>query len=261
MYPTSSPPPKGKSQSDQDPTTTEQSSQWDGFRHHSQPRNTADPSSSTERIFYGGVTKEDILDRSNTRIGTHAWAQQGIAGKKSPLPPLFQAPPFSNPSPSPTGRGILLDYAHYAHTHSIPYRNFSPHAIPFATILAMLKHFHVQPRRGDLLFIRMGVMPEWDAWTPTDQQAYAAQPTPQHAGVEASIDLLEWLWDVGIAAVAGDAISFEVFPTPGPVSVHEYVLAGWGMPIGMLCLFADPRYFHALIKYLPSFFCPSRRTL
>lgn len=31
----------------------------------------------------------------------------------------------------------------------------------------------------------------------------------------------------------------QVYPTPGEVSVHEYLLAGWGMPIGMLA-----SYFH-----------------
>jgi hypothetical protein len=25
----------------------------------------------------------------------------------------------------------------------------------------------------------------------------------------------------------------KVYPTPGEVSVHEYLLAGWGMPIGL----------------------------
>jgi len=27
-------------------------------------------------------------------------------------------------------------------------------------------------------------------------------------------------------------LSHQVFPTPGEVSMHEYLLAGWGMPIG-----------------------------
>lgn len=54
----------------------------------------------------------------------------------------------------------------------------------------------------------------------TDQQKqeYAAQEKPKHAGVEASMELLEWLWDSGISAVAGDAISWEVNRTPKPVS-------------------------------------------
>lgn len=75
-------------------------------------------------------------------------------------------------------------------------------------------------------------MQEWDSWGDVQKREYAAQKEPRHAGVEASIGLLEWIWDSGFAAVAGDAISWEVFPTPGDVSCHEYMLAGWGMPIG-----------------------------
>jgi len=98
----------------------------------------------------------------------------------------------------------------------------------------MLSHFNVSPKFGDILFIRMGVMPEWDAYSDEQKQAYAKQETPVHAGVEASMEVLEWIWDEGFCAVAGDAISWEVFPTLGEVSVHEYLLGGWGCPIGEL---------------------------
>jgi hypothetical protein len=91
----------------------------------------------------------------------------------------------------------------------------------------------VTPKRGDVLFIRTGVMPEWEMFSEQQKKDYAAQKEPQHAGVEASLETLEWIWDSGFAAVAGDAISFETYPTPGEVSMHEYLLAGWGCPIGM----------------------------
>jgi len=74
----------------------------------------------------------------------------------------------------------------------------------------MCKSANVTPRKGDILFIRTGLIPEWEAFTTEQKKAYAAQKAPEHAGVEASIELLEWLWDSGIAAVVGDAISWEV---------------------------------------------------
>jgi kynurenine formamidase len=74
----------------------------------------------------------------------------------------------------------------------------------------MCKSANVTPRKGDILFIRTGLIPEWESFTTEQKKAYAAQKAPEHAGVEASIELLEWLWDSGIAAVAGDAISWEV---------------------------------------------------
>jgi kynurenine formamidase len=78
----------------------------------------------------------------------------------------------------------------------------------------MCTYYDISPRRGDILFIRTGVIPEWDSWSVAQKKAYAAQKTPEHAGVEASLELLEWLWDGGIAAVAGDAISWEVGSRP-----------------------------------------------
>jgi len=99
-------------------------------------------------------------------------------------------------------------------TPPIAYSTFSTHSISFATVLAMCKQFDVQPKRGDVLFIRTGVIPEWDSWSDAQKQEYGALKEPEHAGMEASLELLEWLWDSGISAVAGDAISWEVSRAP-----------------------------------------------
>lgn len=62
-------------------------------------------------------------------------------------------------------------------------------------------------------------------------------------GVEPSREVLEWLWETRFAAVAGDAPAFERSPVglagsgeegeeaPGVV-LHQWLLGGWGMPIG-----------------------------
>lgn len=65
----------------------EQSSQWDGLRHFSMPREEG----SKERVFYGGTTKEEILDRTNDRIGIHHWAQEGITGRSETPDPRFMS--------------------------------------------------------------------------------------------------------------------------------------------------------------------------
>lgn len=67
---------------------TEQSSQWDGLRHFSQPKTESadakDPlaGGSGERVFYGGTTLSEIMDRLQDRIGMQHWARQGIAGEQ-----------------------------------------------------------------------------------------------------------------------------------------------------------------------------------
>jgi hypothetical protein len=57
--------------------------------------------------------------------------------------------------------------------------------------------------------------------------------------VEATEGMVRWLWDHQFAAVAGDAPSFERAPIRGShadpnYNLHEWVLAGWGTPIGEL---------------------------
>ena len=113
---------------------------------------------------------------------------------------------------TPQGRGILLDYARWAasQTPAISYSCFSTHSISFSALRAMCRDFKVTPRKGDVLFIRTGLIPEWTAFSEQQKTDYAAQTEPKHAGVEACIETLEWLWDSGISAVAGDAISWEV---------------------------------------------------
>lgn len=199
----------------------QQSSQWDGLRHFSAPFPT--PEDPSRRLFYGGTAAAEISDRSSTRIGMQHWAREGICG-----------------------RGVLLDYVAYARRENIAYRALSDHAVPLRVLQEIAERQGVQFRRGDILFVRIGLTKEWDDdMTPADRLAYAQSSNPQHAGVEGTEEMLRWIWDQGFAAVAGDAVSFEVYPPkkthPGSngadvqgLFMHEYLIAGWGLPIGEL---------------------------
>ena len=66
-----------------------------------------------------------------------------------------------------------------------------------------------------------------------ERKAYSEQSMPQHAGIEQSERVLRFIWDNHFAAVASDAVSFEVFPARSPeYDLHHHLLAGWGVPIG-----------------------------
>ena len=109
------------------------------------------------------------------------------------------------------GRGVLIDYASWAEKNGIEYTTFSLHEIRLEDIRAIAKECDITFQKGDILFIRLGVTKEWDTkMTPAQKDAYATSSNPQHAGIEATEDILRWLWDEGFAAVAGDAISWEV---------------------------------------------------
>lgn len=73
-----------------------------------------------------------------------------------------------------------------------------------------MKHQGITPKKGDILIVRTGVIPEWESFSEKRKKEYASMEVPEHAGLEATTELLEWLWDSGISAVVGDAISWEV---------------------------------------------------
>ncbi|KAE8149396.1 hypothetical protein BDV25DRAFT_130396 [Aspergillus avenaceus] len=186
----------------------QQSSQWDGLRHHSAP----DPTSNDEarRVFYGGTAEEEILDPNSTRIGIGYWAKKGIAG-----------------------RGVLIDYLSWAEKKGITVDGLSQHAVPLDDVLAIARECNIEFQRGDIFFLRVGLTKTWCAMSDAQKQAYGQQTVPKHAGLEQSERVLRFMWDNHFSAVASDAVSFEVFPPlNSEFDLHHHMLAGWGLPIG-----------------------------
>lgn len=74
--------------------------------------------------------------------------------------------------------------------------------------------------------------------TDEEKTHLASLQPPPAIGLETSEETVRWLWDTGFAAVAGDQPSFEAWPCAAgqgdPTSLHEWLLAGWGCPIGEL---------------------------
>ena len=186
----------------------QQSSQWDGLRHHNAPAPTA--GDKCRRLFYGGTTGEEILDQSSTRIGIGHWAKKGIAG-----------------------RGVLIDYLSWAEKKGIKVDGLSQHAVPLDDVLTIAKECNIQFEKGDIFFLRVGLTKTWDSMNDDQKQAYSEQKIPKHAGMEQSERVLRFMWDNHFAAVASDAVSFEVFPPTQPeFDLHHHLLAGWGLQIG-----------------------------
>lgn len=186
----------------------QQSSQWDGFRHHNAPAPTDNDKS--RRVFYGGTTAEDIQDPDSSRIGMGHWAKRGIAG-----------------------RGVLIDYLSWAEKKGIAVDGLSQHVASLDDVLAIAKECNIRFEKGDIFFLRIGLTRTWDSMNEAQRQAYSEQRVPKHAGLEQSKRVLRFIWDNHFAAVASDAVSFEVFPPLQPeFDLHHHLLAGWGLPIG-----------------------------
>ncbi|KAJ5664682.1 hypothetical protein N7462_011495, partial [Penicillium macrosclerotiorum] len=181
---------------------TQISSQWDGFRHYGY---------QASKKYYNGHTLNDFL---TTNInGIHAWVENGGV----------------------VGRGVLLDYSSWAEAKNIKIDHFSTHEISATTLQEIAASQETELKEDDILFIRSGWVQAFTKLSQEQATALADLQSPPAIGIESSDQTLRWLWDTGFAAIAGDMPSMEAWPCKNTQFwLHEWLLAGWGMPIGEL---------------------------
>lgn len=136
-----------------------------------------------------------------------------------------------------TGRGVLLDYADWAASNSVSISALESEPITVENLKRVVKDHKLEFRKGDILFIRCGFTAAYNKLNAQQRKDLALRPSPDFSGVEATEDMVRWLWEHQFSAVGGDAPSFERAPIRGShadpnFNVHEWVLAGWGTPIG-----------------------------
>ncbi|MCJ1247858.1 hypothetical protein MMC30_005073 [Trapelia coarctata] len=181
---------------------TQSSSQWDGFRHYGYQE---------EKVYFNGLQQEDV--HNTLRNGIHVWVENGGI----------------------VGRGVLLDYDSWAEAEGIPHPVFENTSIPLSHLLKVAESQNVAFRPGDILFIRSGFTRSYNFMSSEDIEIATAKYPPSSIGVQQSEEMLRWIWDTGFAAVAGDMPAFETTPFQNAEHfLHEWLLAGWGVPIGEL---------------------------
>jgi kynurenine formamidase len=127
---------------------------------------------------------------------------------------------------------VLLDYADWAFQNDIHIEAMSSTAIPLSHLKQLIKEQNISFFPGDILFVRSGFTIAYNALSLNEQKILAERASPDFIGIEASKDVLEWLWENQFSAVAGDAPSFERAPIAGPhadldVMLHQWLLGGW----------------------------------
>ncbi|KAH8889034.1 hypothetical protein GQ53DRAFT_795461 [Thozetella sp. PMI_491] len=184
------------------------SSQWDGFRHYAYQK---------EGLYYMGRTAEDFA-KSPIPSGVHHFSVKGISG-----------------------RGVFIDWYAWALKQGKTIDATTNYAIPFSELVATLESQRQSLsdiRPGDIIFVRSGYINQYENMDPAKRDQldeHYKTHKPDNIGVEPSPEFLEFLWNNKIAAVAGDSRSFEVWPCSKlEWHFHEWLLAGWGMPIGEL---------------------------
>jgi kynurenine formamidase len=115
--------------------------------------------------------------------------------------------------------------------HPVSHFTYSP--IPVQTLKQVAESQNVTFRTSDILFVRTGWTKAYSELSIQQCQDLTASSQPSLIGVDASKDTLQWIWEERFAAVAGDMPRFEAWPCRNKEwHLHEWLLAGWGMPIG-----------------------------
>jgi kynurenine formamidase len=140
--------------------------------------------------------------------GVGAWARRGIAG-----------------------RGVVLDVQRMLAARGEPLRWREPDTFGAAELEACRRAAGIEPRAGDVLLIRTGWGTEYATADAGQRAAVKADPTCP--GLATGDDLLEYLWDWGVSAVACDNIAVETVPVADP-PLHPRLIGLLGVPLGEL---------------------------
>ncbi|MDH5736807.1 MAG: cyclase family protein [Gammaproteobacteria bacterium] len=131
------------------------------------------------------------------------------------------------------GRGVLVDILAYKNNELSP-----GYTISRKDIESALKKQQVNVGQGDVVLIRTGVVPAYyQLEGPIDRQAFMLGP---QTGIGS--DVVDWIAEHEVAAVAADNITLEVYPHPDPektLSIHGSLLRDLGVYIGEIWWLED----------------------
>ncbi|KAE9582071.1 hypothetical protein CGCF415_v013435 [Colletotrichum fructicola] len=189
------------------------SSQWDGFRHYAYQE---------QGLYYMGRTAADFAG-SPVANGIQHVSHKGIAG-----------------------RAVFIDWYAWAQKQGVVVDAFSSHEVPFNELMEAMTAQGLGKdvlRPGDIVVLRFGYLAQYESMTlerRRELDELYKTCKPDNIGVKPSVELLEFLWNNQIAAICGDTRSLEVWPCKDTEwHLHEWLLAGWGMPIGELFYLED----------------------
>lgn len=187
------------------------SSQWDSLRHIRNP----------EHGFYNATPDDQIVPGDSGRLGIEHFARKGVVG-----------------------RGVLVDVAAYLASQGEEIDYTHSEVIPRATLEAALDAQKVRIETGDILLLRTGWM-KWylESTSPEQRRSLAeaaARRETEAPGIGPAAEMAEWLWDLHIAAIAGDNPALEAYPPPSDDEfLHRTLIPLLGMPIGELWYLED----------------------
>jgi kynurenine formamidase len=179
---------------------TQEGSQWDGLAHVGHVE---------YRKFYGGVTPEEIRNRKG-RLSISSWSDKFV------------------------GRGVLIDAVKYRADEGRPIAPLTRDVVTLADLEGALAAQKTRLEPGSVLLVRTGWMEAYEAASEAEKRAMAPMDKLQSVGVEASRELVAWLWDHRIAAIGTDTPAAEPWPwnLTDPGALHHRAIPLLGLPLG-----------------------------
>jgi kynurenine formamidase len=185
---------------------TQEGSQWDGLGHVGHVR--------LER-FYNGVTVDEVRG-GNAKLGIHHWANRFV------------------------GRGLLIDVFGYRKAKGIPVNALDREVYTLVELKAAIEHQGSELKPGTILLVRTGWMESYEKLSPEEKRSIAPMDKMRSAGIEASREMVAWMWNNRVAAIGTDCPAVEAFPSDFSDEgiLHYRALPLLGLPLGELFVIA-----------------------
>ncbi|HEY3776051.1 MAG TPA: PfkB family carbohydrate kinase [Solirubrobacteraceae bacterium] len=174
------------------------SSQWDSLAHFAYRRG----------VFFGGAGVADV--RAGRAATIDAWAERGIAG-----------------------RGVLLDIEELLGGAGSGFDPASTRPITVAELDAARERAGARWQPGDVMLLHTGYL-EWYLRQDDDVRAEIASAEPCAVGLAHGEEMVRYLWDAHVSAIASDNPALEAWP-PGDGEfdcLHRCLIGRFGLAIG-----------------------------
>jgi kynurenine formamidase len=178
---------------------TQEGSQWDGLKHVGHKRLQA---------FYNGATVDDV--KGNRKLGVENWKDRII------------------------GRGLLIDAYRYCTMQGRVIDPFQPEKYSVDELKGALAAQGSQLKPGTIVIVRTGWMQAYFNAPAEVKQAMGRLENVRACGLDASREMVEWLWDNRVAAIGSDTFAVEAFPFDfqDEGSLHIRALPLLGLSLG-----------------------------
>jgi hypothetical protein len=186
---------------------TQESSQWDGLAHVGHGRHGA---------FYNGVKVEEIRNQANARLGIHHWADRFV------------------------GRGVLIDAYAFRKAKGQTVKPLERDAYTLEELKGALQAQGTSLKPGTVLLVRTGWLEAYEGCTAEQKAAIAPFDKIKSIGIDPSREMVAWLWNNRVAAIATDSPGVEPLPMNlgDEGLLHYRALPLLGLPLGELFVLA-----------------------